>query len=194
MLWLCPYKHQRQAGFTCNHRTLPSPLTPCHFPSAVSWDDGSPCTALLRKAGNVSLHKPRRMALIRVFAQPRGQQGGTHGKSQRCPMYHAGCRTALPRDGPVLLGNWNSEDWQQVSSPCAILYFHIPALLFALPVKQCHSIFHGLAAKAVEAFLSCLFFPLSKTFFIQFIGEADKEQHKHNLVLTALKSKTWIYT
>lgn len=124
----------------------------------------------------------------------RDPRGGTHGRSQRCPMYHAGCRTALPRDGPVLLGNWNSEEWEQVSSPCAILYFHIPAFLFALLVKWCHPIFHGLAAKAVEVFLSCFFFSSSKTFIIQFTGEADNEQHKFNLVLTPFKSKIWIYT
>lgn len=101
-------------------------------------------------------------------------------------------RRALPRDGPALLGNWNSEDWDPTPRECAILHVHIPAFLYALLVKRCCPIFHGLAANAADTFLS-LFFFLSKSFFKQFVGEGDNKQQKLSFALT-LKSKTWIYT
>lgn len=101
------YTHQWQAGFTCNHQTLPSPLTPCHFPSAESCADGSPCTALLREAGNVSLHQPRSMALIWLFAQPGPQQGGTSREAPTAFPELSNVPPRLPdssaRDGPVCL-------------------------------------------------------------------------------------------
>lgn len=168
-LWLCPYMHQCQAGFTSNHKTLPSPLTPCHFPSAVSWGDGSPCTALLREAGNVSLHKPRRMALILVFAQPPAQRGGSCGEaprhSQCCPMYHPGCRTALPRSGPALPGNWTSEG-SIFQSMCHFTCPH-PSLSLCFAGKAMSPNFPWISSKGNWYFPEFLFF-LSKSFFKQF--------------------------
>lgn len=91
---------------------------------------------------------------------------------------------------------WKLKLWGVGASFQSMCHFILPhpspSLCFAGKVMPPN--FPWISSKSSWSFSKLLFFSSSKTFIIQFIGEADNEQHKFNLVLTAFKSKIWIYT